>query len=100
MTIQELQPMDTAPKDGTVLLSFWNDVPVFIGYGTSWNTSYEYKSFFDRMRGRKTKIKTPTGERWRVLSWSPRIGWGWNGNCGSFNPPGWMPIPKASEVIQ
>ena len=87
------QPIETAPKDGEIFLSYWRDVPVFVSWVGDVDDEVEYKRvgpFWNR-RTEKTVISRETG--FRVVSWSPRLGWGVNGNCAIFTPPAWMPLP-------
>ena len=61
------QPIETAPKDGRVLLAYWGDTPQFIGWD---------------------------GEGWRVLMPPARgMGFGIHGNFAPFQPTHWMPLP-------
>jgi hypothetical protein len=69
--IPDWRPIETAPKDGTVLLSLWGDDPQFIAW-----------------------INFKDEEGWRVLMPPARgVGWGIHGNFAPYEPKVWMPIP-------
>lgn len=92
------QPIEDAPMDGTRILSVWDGVPVFIAYGSVLHTSYKYQSIWDRLFGKITKTETTSDRAWRVLSWGPRLGWTWNGNCEEYSPTIWTPIPMPENI--
>jgi hypothetical protein len=94
--VSELQPIETAPKD-QILLSYWGNDPVFI----CWWPSTEKQMNIPRgvWPFKKYEHKTegdPAG--WRVMSWSPRLGWGVLGNCAPFTPDWWAPLPVEHYV--
>jgi hypothetical protein len=91
------QPIETAPRDGRLLLSYWGKEPVFVYWGRVRET-VERKVKRRWGFGHRIETDARTSEpAWRVAIWSPRLGWGPNGNCGDFTPPAWQPIPPPPE---
>lgn len=84
----EWKPIARAEKDSGIKLSMWRDSPVFIAWfppspdrvtkRRKWIAPFLSREF------EETKPGEPGG--WYVLSWSPRLGWGVNGNCAPFEP--------------
>ncbi len=91
----EWLPIESAPKD-RMFLSYWNDAPVFV----AWFDDLPRKEYREERVGffvRKRYVEVGREGGWCVMTWSPRIGWGINGNCAPFTPPGWQPLPPPPQ---
>lgn len=91
----EWQPSETAPKDGSVFLTYWGEWPVFV----AWFEATRDESRPGTWPWSKPRIDKDRDAGFRVLCWSPRFnGWGINGNCAPFTPPYWTTLPYPPPV--
>jgi hypothetical protein len=94
--MSDWQPIETAPKDGTVFLAYWGDDPQFVAWVGDAANEVEYRRvgpFWNRRTERMVKSRE-TG--FRVLMPPARgMGWGVHGNFAPFTPTHWMPLPEA-----
>lgn len=99
MAGQAWRPGATAPKDGSIFFSYWDDIPVFVAWcgpvlcqrerrvGPFWN--------------RRTIPAQYDEHGFRVLMPPARnLGWGIHGNFAPFTPEFWMPLPLPPEPDQ
>ena len=66
--------IDNAPKDGQLILTTFQKMPVF----AAWSDA--------------NKDKTENG--WRLLMLTRDVGYGIHGNYGPVHPESWLPITK------
>ena len=86
----EWQPIDTAPKDGTIFLSYFDDIPVFCFY----SEEYDMKIIRYGFCGLKKKKEWVKKSGFRVAILSRDKQFGTHGNYLMFTPKYWMPILK------
>lgn len=90
------QPIETAPKDGTVFLAYWNDVPQFV----AWCGEVAGKTRrVGHLWWRRVIVEETDRHGFRVLM-PPARGMGWciHGNFAPFTPKFWMPLPPPPET--
>jgi len=79
MTETEWPPIDTAPRDGTIILTVSNNEI----YVTRWSKEQNYWQFRDALQ------KKVGDELQYEYSWFTYIG-----GLGSINPTHWKPLPQ------
>ncbi len=87
----ELQPIETAPKNEQVIMSFWDNLPVMIAWSNAEPKITQNVTGVWPFRKRETITEERTG--WRVLIFIRDWGYGIHGNFPPFNPTHWMPLP-------
>lgn len=87
----EWQPIKTAPKDGRIVFSYWNDTPVLIAYVKMKPTVYRRSTGVWPFR--KTEEDVRENDGWRVVSLGRNCDYGIHGNYEPFEPEMWAPIP-------
>lgn len=85
------QPIETAPRDGTLILTYWRDLPVFAVWSSARNTVRKTRSGVWPFR--KTHTETISEEGWRVVVLTRHLDFGIHGNFGPFAPTHWRSIP-------
>lgn len=82
-----LRPMHEAPRDGEILLSFWQDLPVLIAWIETIESERRGVWPFTWDHWQKT-----TG--WRILALGRTGDYGIHGNYPPFDPPGFAFIRR------
>ena len=91
--MSEWQPIETAPKDGSIIITHWKDFPVLAAWIEGNERTKDVLTGIWPFR----KLKTVTrGEKngWRVVMLCRDFEYGVHGNYGVFAPKHWTVWPE------
>lgn len=91
--MSEWQPIDSAPRDGTVFLAYWRDMPHFVAWCPQYGSVRTVGALWWKRRefhGEEAGFRVLMPPR-------PRMAWGIHGNYAPFTPTHWQPLPDAPE---
>lgn len=71
------QPIETAPKDGTIILTYWRDHPVL----AAWENDGEREGF------------------WVLMFTRGGAGYSLHGNYAPYIPTHWLPVPEYPQQV-
>jgi hypothetical protein len=90
--MSEWQKIETAPKDGRVLLSVFGGTIVFIAYVVCTRRMSVVEKGIWPFRKVIEESIDETG--WRILMTSRNMFYAVHGNYGPFQPTHWQPLPE------
>lgn len=90
--MSEWQPIETAPRDGRIVIAYWDDMPVFVSWCDKPPRRVAHHT--GRWPFRKTTYEEVEQSGFRVCIPMRGGGYGLHGNYAPFMPTHWMPLPN------